>query len=49
MYWDGCPQALAGRIFECANSKDKSLTVDCVRCSEDERGHNERDEGAQVP
>ena len=26
-----------------------SLTVGCVGCSEDKRGHSERDEGAQVP
>ena len=24
-------------------------TKDCVRCSEDEKGHHERDKGAQVP
>ena len=29
--------------------KDKSLTEGCVRCSEDVRGYNERDEGTQVP
>ena len=33
----------------CQSSRDKSLTVGCVRCSEDERAHGERDEGAQVP
>ena len=29
--------------------RDKSLTEGCVRCSKDERGCSERDEGAQVP
>ena len=35
-------------IFDFVNPRDKSLTVSCVRCSVDERGHSERDEGAQV-
>ena len=29
--------------------RDESLTEGCVHCSEDERGHIERDEGAQDP
>ena len=38
----------AGRILDSANP-EKSLTVGCVHCSVDERGHSEDDEGAQVP
>ena len=33
---------------ECFEYK-KNSTECCVRCSEDERAHSERDEGAQVP
>ena len=29
------------------NSREMNLTEGCVRCSEDEREHSERDEGAQ--
>ena len=39
----------AGRILNSANPRDKNLTEGCVRCSEDEIGHSEHDEGAQVP
>ena len=38
----------AGRILDSANPRDKSLTVVCVRCSE-EREQSERDEVAQAP
>ena len=30
----------------CQSYRDKSLTVGCIRCSEDEREYSERDEGA---
>ena len=33
----------------CQSSREKNLKEGCVRCSEDERGHSEQDEGAQVP
>ena len=33
----------------CQSYRDKNLKEGCVRCSEDERGHSEHDEGAQVP
>ena len=33
----------------CHFYRDKSLTERCVCCSEDERGHNERDGEVQVP
>ena len=33
----------------CQSQKGKSLTVGCIRCSEDEREHSKHDEGAQVP
>ena len=39
----------AERILDSANPREKSLTEGCVRCSEDERGHSEHDEEAQVP
>ena len=39
----------AGRILDSGDPRDKSLTVDCVRCIEDEREHSEHDEEAQVP
>ena len=39
----------AGRIFNSANPKNRNLIEDCVRCSVDERGHSEHNEGAQVP
>ena len=39
----------AGRILDPANSRDKNLTKGRVRCSEDERGDSEHDEGAQAP
>ena len=38
----------AGRVLDSANPR-KNLKEGCVRCSEDERGHSEHDEGAQVP
>ena len=41
--------AAAGRILDFGNlSRDKSLTVGCVHCNEDQRKQRERDEGAQV-
>ena len=33
----------------CQSYRDKNLKGSCVRCSVDERGHREHDEGAQVP
>ena len=40
----------ASRILNSSNPGEiKSLKEGCVRCSKDERGHRERDEGAQVP
>ena len=33
----------------CLLYKDKSLTDDYANCSEEERGHNEHDEEAQIP
>ena len=39
----------AGRILDSANPREKNLTEGGVRCSVDERKHNEHDEGAQVP
>ena len=32
----------------CQSLRDKSLTVSCVHCGENERAHSKRDEGAQV-
>ena len=32
----------AGRVLDSANPRDKSLTLDCVRCSEDEKAYSER-------
>ena len=49
---DVLDQMTAGYIKDsrCANCREiKSLTEVCVRCTEDERGHSERDEKAQVP
>ena len=37
----------ARRILGSANPRE--LKEDCVHCSEDERGHSEHDDGAQVP
>ena len=39
----------ARRIFDSANSRNRSLTEDCVRYSEGEREHSEHDVEAQVP
>ena len=39
----------AGRILDSTDPRDKNLTAGCVRCSADERGHSEGDEGAQIP
>ena len=39
----------ARRILDSANPRDRNLKKGCVHCSEDERGHSEHDEGAQVP
>ena len=40
----------AGRILDSANSREiRSLTEDCVRCSEGEREHSKQDVEAQVP
>ena len=33
----------------CQSWRDRNLKKGCVHCSEDERGHSEHDEGAQVP
>ena len=33
----------------CQSWRDKNLKESRVRCSEDERGHSEHDEGAQIP
>ena len=49
MSWDKCPQRCSKDSQFCHLLRDKSLTVSCVRCSEDDRAHSERDEGAQVP
>ena len=35
------------RFFQ--SQRNKSLTEGCVRCSEDERGHSERDDKIQIP
>ena len=41
---------MSAKILDSANPTEiKSLTEGCVRCSKDERGHSERDEGAQIP
>ena len=40
---------VAERILDSANPRKIRANRDCVRCSEDERGHSERDKGAQVP
>ena len=39
----------ARRILDSSNSRDKSLTVGCVYCSEDKKVHSKHDEGAQIP
>ena len=40
----------AEKILDSANPREiRSLTEGCVRCSEDEREHSKRDEGARVP
>ena len=33
----------------CQSQENKNLAVGCVRCSDDEKAHSKRDEGAQVP
>ena len=39
----------ASRIFDSANPREiKSLTEGCVHCSEDNRGHSDRDKGAPI-
>ena len=43
------PAGDSKRFLDSANPRDKNLTEGCVRCSIDERGHSEHDEGAQVP
>ena len=48
MPWDECPQALQEE-FSILPILKKILAEGCVSCSEDEREHSERDEGAQVP
>ena len=37
-----------GKILDSANPR-KNIKEGCVRCSVNERGHSEHDEGAQVP
>ena len=50
MSWDECPQALQeGFSILPILERDKNLKEGCVRCSDDERGHSEHDEEAQVP
>ena len=44
-----CPQALQEGFLILPILDSKNLKKGCVRCSEDERGHSEHDEGAQVP
>ena len=39
----------AGAARWILNSREMNLTEGCVRCSEDEREHSERDEGTQIP
>ena len=40
----------AGGILHSADRREsKNLKEGCVRCSVDEKGHSEHDEGAQVP
>ena len=38
----------ARRTLNSADSRENSLTEECVRFSDDKRGHIERDEDAQV-
>ena len=45
--WDQCAQALQ-EGFSILPILNKNLKQGCVRCSEDEKEHIERDEGAQV-
>ena len=44
--WVGWPQALHEELSILERQEFKT---GCVRCSEDERGHNECDEEAQIP
>ena len=48
MSWDEGQQALQEE-FLILPILERSLTVGCNRCSEDQREHSECDEGAQVP